>query len=148
MRCGSLKRLSVPATTTMIQSQAFRGCISLVDVELGEGLARIGNRAFQDCISICTLSLPGSMEQVESDAFSGCKSLLGVEVPTTNDELEFESCVFKDCHALANVSVPDSVDSTSIFRNCYFSGNCVEFSHRIRHSFLQMIQSRFCDLTN
>ncbi|KAL3939109.1 MAG: hypothetical protein SGBAC_006112 [Bacillariaceae sp.] len=123
--CEALKRISVPATTKIIQSEAFRKCYNLVDVEFQEGLTRIGSRAFQKCTSICTISLPESLEHVEADAFSSCTSLRGAEIPFTSEGIQFEPRVFNDCRSLANVSIPQSVDAIAIFRNCHFLASAV-----------------------
>ena len=53
----------------MICAKAFRGCTSLSEVILPDGLDIIRESAFEGCTSLLELSLPESVKDIEINAF-------------------------------------------------------------------------------
>ena len=77
---GSASELILPDTlggcpVTSIGICAFRGCESLTNVVIPDGVTRIGSRAFKNCLSLSRLSIPTSVTRIDTHAFYGCPML-------------------------------------------------------------------------
>ena len=132
--CGSL---------TKIDDNAFNGC-SLVQVEIpisvdtiGEyaffqsGLERvstlssltsIGTGAFAQCNSLRSVDLSGSgsLKSLPPQLFAGCGALASVVMP---DITTIGALAFKDCTALKEITLPDSLTSID---GSAFTGSALE----------------------
>lgn len=75
--CGSLEKVSFPASLEEIGEYAFADCISLQSLDLTglPGLRKIGRSAFDGCHSIEEVHLPPRTELLDAAAFSNCVSL-------------------------------------------------------------------------
>jgi len=49
----------------------FKGCTSLAEITIPEGVTYIGNRAFEGCTSLTSITIPSSVTLVESHVFRG-----------------------------------------------------------------------------
>lgn len=72
---SSLKKATICSLVTDIPDQLFRGCVSLTDLTMEEGLTKIGSCAFLNCKTLERLTIPNSVTVVGSCAFYGCESL-------------------------------------------------------------------------
>ena len=48
---------------------------NLKELEIGERIVEIGERAFEGCTSLTSVKLPASLKIIRQDAFAGCTSL-------------------------------------------------------------------------
>ena len=62
----------------IISSGAFKGCTSLVSVEITGQVTIIGERAFSDCIGMTSVRISNSVETIKGSAFRGCRALENV----------------------------------------------------------------------
>lgn len=69
---------AVPEDVAAIGNEAFAGCAQLTEVTLPDGLARIGDWAF-DSSGLKSIRLPDGVKSVGEGAFSGCAALATVE---------------------------------------------------------------------
>lgn len=69
---------TVPADVVAIGNEAFSGCAGLTAVGLPEGVARIGDWAF-DSSGLVRIRLPDSVTNLGEGAFSGCTALTAVD---------------------------------------------------------------------
>ena len=60
----------MPVTT--IGTDAFRGCLSLTSITMGNSVTTIGESAFEGCTRLTSITLPDSITTIGSDAFYGC----------------------------------------------------------------------------
>ena len=75
--------LSLPASLTEIEEEAFAGMTSVTDVSLRSGVTAIGESAFSGCTSLRTVSIPASVTSIAESAFSGCpEDLLVYTLPS------------------------------------------------------------------
>ena len=71
-----LMNVKLPASLRTIESDAFKGCISLNgSLVLPDGLTFIGERAFQGCSALDEVVLNENLEVIQGYAFEGCSSL-------------------------------------------------------------------------
>lgn len=113
----------------------------ITKVILSNGIARIGDRAFQDCTNLEYIELPESIDDLGSGwTFWGCKSLKEIRIPSKVQSIPmsgFADCIslesvelsnvqwihdgaFSGCTSLASVIIPDKVEGivSSAFSRC------------------------------
>jgi hypothetical protein len=74
----SLTRVALPDVCATLDKEAFRDCASLVEIDLGQGLLRIGDNALRET-AITTLVLPESVTEVGKKVAEKCKNLTRIE---------------------------------------------------------------------
>ena len=115
---------------------------ALKRVEIGDGVASIGNSAFNNCNALTSVVIPSSVTSIGNSAFGGCYALTSVVISegvTSIGESTFQNCysftsivipegvtsigkyAFGGCSALTSVVIPSSVTSigNSAFNSCY-----------------------------
>ena len=71
LRCEKLEAVSsIPQGVTDITEGVFSGCKRLKSVELHEGITVIGDEAFYDCTCITELNIPEGLEKIGRNAFA------------------------------------------------------------------------------
>lgn len=85
--CSKLERVSGSENLKSIGQNAFRGCISLEDIDLGNANS-IGISAFRDCSSLTYIVIPLGVTRVEESTFANCTSLTGVMISSTVTYIE------------------------------------------------------------
>lgn len=120
-----ITKVSIPGSTTIIDTGAFRDCSSLEtvavetvtlydDVFKGEdfdfnGLTYIWDQAFSGCTNLKSINLPETLTTIGDDAFSECKSLTTIDLPSSLRKLGSLSGPFGGCTSLKSVSIPADV---------------------------------------
>ena len=80
--CKKLERLDLSETSVVrINEWTFRGCVSLKQLELPDGLLEILRDAFYDCEALEEMHLPESLILIEDNAFINCTSLKRINIP-------------------------------------------------------------------
>lgn len=114
--------------------------LSVLQVNIEDGITVIGSDAFAGCSNLQKVSIPNSVQQINFRAFLGCKSLTSIEIPdsvTTVGGWAFESCglssvtlssnltsiswgMFASCKELTEIVIPDHITSieTAAFEWC------------------------------
>lgn len=137
--CTSLERVENLPNVTFVESSdgrefpntlptgIFRGCSSLSDVTLPDGLTQIASQAFYDCKKLVDIALPSSVEIIGSSAFRAC-GIERIELPqglrslgssalaySNIAEIDFSKCVslkelpircFDNCKKLTAITIP------------------------------------------
>ena len=130
------KRLALPATVTSIGDSAFYGASYLEEIDLPEGLTRLGDRCFRGS-GLKRAAIPASVTSLGESCFRFCYHLTGIafaepETPIPNRTIELgESCFwgsglleialpegvrtipdycFRACEALTSVTLPDTLE--------------------------------------
>ena len=78
-----LVNITIPATVTTIEDNAFFDCDNLLSVTIkGEGLKTIGAGAFIDCDNMNSINFPENLETIKNNAFAGTQ-VKKVVLPST-----------------------------------------------------------------
>lgn len=72
-----VENITLPDGVTIINSQAFSQCKSLVNVHFSAALQSIKGSAFNSCTALRLIDLPSSVTGIEGYAFWNCRSLEG-----------------------------------------------------------------------
>ena len=117
-----LKTINCP-NLTLISSNCFYGCTSLVDIGNVNNVTNIRQYAFYNCISLTSLSFPNLVygwtgANISSYAFASCKNLVTIDLPKAKS---FDDGVFDSCWKLKEVYFPSMTGSisNSLFMSCF-----------------------------
>lgn len=104
--CETLKRFRLSPNITELPKSVFDYCKSLEEIELHEGIVRIGENALKNT-KIKTLVIPDSVTTIEKAAFEYCKELTEVKIGAGIDTI---SCaMFSGCTSLASITIPEGI---------------------------------------
>ena len=130
------------------ESDVFRDCSSLANIEFNDKLQTVGNGAFQGCSALTSVTFPASLQVISDYAFAGCESIETIDfskctvlekigssafaktwsggatkvesVVIPNSVKNLGHSVFKSSEMLKHVKLPENISSigTSIFEDC------------------------------
>jgi len=107
--CYTLRSVTIPEGIARIGDSAFECYTSLTSVTIGNSVKTIGNDAFKDCKGLTSITIPDSVTHIGDNAFERCKSLTSVTIG------ECVACIgnsaFQDCTSLTSITIPSSVKS-------------------------------------
>ena len=87
--CISLAQIELPSTLTERPPAAFRECSALTDLTLPSGIKRIGERAFYECTRLTSVVLELGVERIDAFAFAKNPRMTHLTVPHTLKRLGF-----------------------------------------------------------
>lgn len=94
-------------------------CNMLQKVELGRGVTRIKNYAFQYCSSLVSITIPDGVTSIESYAFRSCYSLASITIPdgvtSIGNNAFWSCCGVAEYHM--NPTNPPTLASINAFNN-------------------------------
>ena len=96
------------------QKGAFEGCISLVKVNFGKGVATIGEDCFAGT-ALVDVSIPDNVVTIGAGAFMNCPVLKKIVIG--NGVTSLGESVFENCDALTDVTIGSGVETIG---NCAF----------------------------
>lgn len=87
-------------------------------VRIPEGVAEIGNAAFERCVDVTEVILPHSVSVIGIAAFSGCSKLAKIEIPDSVTRISDRA--FGSCGSLTQIALPKNMISigAGVFRYC------------------------------
>ena len=94
---------TIPQGIASIGDYAFDSCTSLTSVSITDSVTSIGDYAFGSCTFLTSVSIPDSVTSIGDRAFSYCKSLTSVSIP--NSVAAIGDYAFSDCPNLT-LTVP------------------------------------------
>ncbi len=94
-----------------IGEEAFAGCSQLRNVELCEGLERIGDWAFESCTSLTSIRIPSTVKVIGDHAFLDCEQLVNVELCEGLERID--AWAFTGCESLTSITIPSTVKEIS-----------------------------------
>ncbi len=100
---GCLKEVSVISGD--VPNGAFRDCVTLEKVTLGEGIVNVNYEAFRGCTALESVVIPDSVENIGDNCFYGCTSLESVTVGKGVVNLGRGS--FNECNSINKVEIKD-----------------------------------------
>lgn len=95
---------------TSISDNAFKGCSSLQEIEIGANVKSIGNSAFQGDSALSSINISEDIESVGSGAFDGCSSM-AVEIISLPKITEVEDNSFRGCASIRAFEIGTDVTS-------------------------------------
>ena len=101
--CEELKSVVIPDTVTKIGSHAFRWCSALTEINIPDSVTEIGRGAFAGCISLKNLVLPDSVTEIGSDAFQACINLTDIVI--SESVISIGSGAFSSIRDLTSITV-------------------------------------------
>ena len=105
-----------------IGNSAFRSCLKLKTVELGQYITDIGSSAFQSCRMLESIEIPDNVKTLGTGAFSGCTSLKSAK--TGNGISLLKTQTFSDCTSLENVEIGTNITKISGKSGTYSNYGC------------------------
>ena len=135
--CTHLERVTIFNPDVKIDSTAFKGCLSLVSIEIDhgqwdaierddvffyanpskfivdgklnvpDGVEAIPNSAFKDCLELTEVIIPESVHTIEDEAFSGCANLKKIIVPESVSSVANNA--FEGCNSVVDIIASDVV---------------------------------------
>ncbi|MBR2347346.1 MAG: leucine-rich repeat protein, partial [Clostridia bacterium] len=101
-----------------IATGAFRNENDIVKVVLGKDVTYISNEAFAYCKYLEQIELPEGLTKIGQSCFMGCGSLTSIKIPSTVRAID--ECAFQDCYSLERVELPEGLTSigASAFISC------------------------------
>ncbi|MDL2224291.1 leucine-rich repeat domain-containing protein [Bacteroidales bacterium OttesenSCG-928-M06] len=80
---------------------------SIKSVAIGDGVVRIGNRAFSDCALLVSITMPNSVTTIGDYAFSYCSALVSIHL--SNSLTIIGEWTFVGCNSLISIILPNSL---------------------------------------
>lgn len=114
---ADITSVQIPASVTLIDTQAFSYCEKLASVTLPAGLKRIGGYAFYACSSLKTVTIPAGAD-VGTQAFTLCAGLESVVIEEGVTQLGDQA--FQNCSNLKSVTLPSTIEylGSAAFLHC------------------------------
>jgi len=105
--CDTLVSITIPNSVTHIGNDAFAWCDSLVNVTIPNGVTSIGNDAFYDCDALKGITIPNSVTSIGNYAFYSCDALESITIPSSVTSIGNNA--FSSCDTLVSITIPNSV---------------------------------------
>ena len=102
---NSLKVITL-MTGAKISANAFRGCASVVTINLPDNVTAIGDNAFENCKMLAEVDIPVDsrhLVSIGSFAFAGCESLKTVPLPEQVQQIGVGALY--GCNGLTNITL-------------------------------------------
>lgn len=116
--CGSLTDIIIPDGVVHIGGEAFADCTRLTGISIPDSVRSIGNSAFQGCYALASVTLGGGVRNIGDYAFINCRSLTSIDIPDSVEYIGIHS--FYGCSSLSNVKIGNGITSIGFntFENC------------------------------
>jgi len=104
---NKLESITIPSTVTEICERTFYNCTMLREVNLHDGIQKIGVGAFSDCISLECITIPHAVRVIHLKAFYNCRHLREVGLHESIQKIEssaFEACLLLERFVFPNLS--------------------------------------------
>lgn len=106
--CKSLKELELGDSVDAVYRGAFAGCENLISIDIGSGTRYLGESCFSGCTALTSVTLNNSLTTILDEAFAGCSSLVEFpKLPETIVDME-----------KTDTAVPFKGLGTGVFNKC------------------------------
>ncbi|MBR3836235.1 MAG: leucine-rich repeat protein [Clostridia bacterium] len=127
-------KLTISGTGTVNDYSGWEGFKSEIkNIEISNGITKIGFYAFDSCTSLVSIELADSLVSIREGAFYNCTNLQSIEIPDGITKLE--AYTFSGCTSLEKVIIPDSVvnvdknafKETASLSDVYYKGDVADW---------------------
>ena len=103
---------------TAIDNVAFRHCLQITSVVLGNSVKTVGDAAFEGCENLVSVTFGENLETIGSDSFMGCGALDGELV--LDGVVKIGAFAFKGCENIDGVKFGEHIEliADSAFYSC------------------------------
>lgn len=109
----TVTHLRVDPSVTEIPPRAFLECVTLTQVELPEGLEKIGFAAFSCCRALKTIHIPSTVHEIGGGAFVFCSELKEIILP--QGLVKLGERAFHECRSLETLYLPPMIQTIERF---------------------------------
>ena len=134
-----------------IDDGAFRECIDMTTIALGDSLRILGNSAFEGCTNIeGHIKFPKTLEYIGTKNFQGCREITGIDLPDGLKVIGWSA--FEGCTGLTRLTLPPRLEyiGISAFYGCSSIKDNLVFPASLKHirfeAFQNCIQLQSIDL--
>lgn len=117
-RSAQITKIEFPSALKKIGQSAFENASLLKDIVWNDGIEEIESNAFKGCMSIETMNIPDSVNSIGTYVFSGDNKIKNVYLP--KGRINITEGVFYNCNSLESITFPDTVEAIRE----YAFGNC------------------------
>lgn len=117
-RSAQITKIEFPSALKKIGQSAFENASLLKDIVWNDGIEEIESNAFKGCMSIETMNIPDSVNSMGTYVFSGDNKIKNVYLP--KGRINITEGVFYNCNSLESITFPDTVEAIRE----YAFGNC------------------------
>lgn len=103
----SVTKITLPKTISSLEDHIFEDFSAIDEIDIPDGVTKIGSFAFCGCKKLGRLTLPNSVMKIGFGAFINCSELSEINIPSSITELP--GSVFAGCEMLGSVEIPETV---------------------------------------
>lgn len=113
-----LQKVEIGSGVTKISDYAFDNCHSLAYVVIPNSVTSIGRSAFYGRVPLASIVIPNSVTRIGIQAFDNCYFISSIVIP--NSVTSIGTQAFDSCESLASIVIPNSVTriETETISNC------------------------------
>ena len=137
---GKTTDYTVPDGTEVISAEAFRGNVSLTNINMPNSLRVIEGHAFFGCTALPTIEVPNGVTTIGNYAFYNCSSLTSADLPATLTSLGYYA--FVGANGLTTLTVRATTPPTCAVHLDAHSGTYQEPFSDAQYSSVQLIVPR------
>lgn len=120
LQCEELKEIEFETPTALtLGDECFRGCVSLVKINLPSCLKILPPLCFFSCPVLTNIIIPASVNTLGRSCFMYCRSLQKISIPA--GVIRIESSCFKFCLTLVSVVFEKNSQLHSIGMECFLA---------------------------
>lgn len=107
--CTSVTEIKLSEGIDSVEPLEFAYCTNLKTIDIPDGVTKIEECAFRDCISLEEIAIPKGVTAIAQGTFLDCYGLKNAEIPTGVTTIGAQA--FAVCGSLENISIPEGVTS-------------------------------------
>ena len=113
-QCSQLKSIVIPSSVTYLGVNAFKECTALESATFGQGiqLENIPAGCFRGCSSLVGVDIPASVKRIEGDTSNGAFQISGIQYVNFAENCIVEhlgTSAFRGCAELTEFVMPNTV---------------------------------------
>ncbi len=113
----NITKIVLPDSIVDIDDHAFKNCAALIEVEMQDGVQKLGREIFGGCARLEKAIIPDSVVEIDQYIFKGCSSLVSITLPFLGDTPD-DTANANMRHLFpndgANLSVPQTLQKVTL----------------------------------